>query len=86
MNFIRPDWPVPAKVKSLITTRTGGVSLPPFDTLNLGIHVGDDPEHVLENRRRLLARVPDKPKWLNQVHGRKVVDLDHESVLEGDGS
>ncbi len=86
MNFICPEWPVPAKVRSLITTRHGGVSLPPFDTFNLGIHVGDEAEHVMANRKRLLAHLPDMPKWLNQVHGRKVVDLDNEAVLEGDAA
>lgn len=86
MNFILPDWPAPENVKSLITTRTGGVSLPPYQSLNLGSHVGDEPDHVLENRRRLLANLPGEPKWLNQVHGRKVVDLDNRTAFEGDGA
>ena len=85
MNLLFPEWPVPGRIRSLITTRTGGVSQPPFDSLNLGMHVGDDPVHVLENRNRLRAFLPSEPKWLDQVHGRKVVDLDCASSYEGDG-
>ena len=44
-----PDWPVPPQVRSLITTRLGGVSLPPYDSLNLAAHVGDDPAAVAHN-------------------------------------
>ncbi len=86
MNFIRPEWPAPERVKSLITTRIGGVSLPPYGSLNLGNHVGDDPEHVLENRRRLKAHLPSEPAWLGQVHGRSVVNLDGQESREGDGA
>lgn len=73
MNFelIIPDWPVPERVRALTTTRQGGVSLPPYDTLNLGDHVGDDPMAVSENRRRLMVELalPQEPRWLSQVHG-----------------
>lgn len=74
--LIYPDWPAPDNVKTLITTRQGGVSLPPWDTFNLGAHVHDDPVAVGENRRRLLQVVgaPDIA-WLNQVHGIEVVEL-----------
>lgn len=86
MNFIVPQWPVGKCVKSLITTRMGGVSLPPYDTMNLGNYVGDDPEHVSENRGRLLEFMPSEPKWLSQVHGKHVVDLDSPDSFEGDGA
>ncbi|MBL8396795.1 MAG: peptidoglycan editing factor PgeF [Candidatus Accumulibacter sp.] len=70
-----PDWPVPPRVCSLITTRRGGVSLPPFDSFNLGAHVGDHPAAVAANRRMLTAVLPGEPFWLNQVHGTTVVEV-----------
>jgi copper oxidase (laccase) domain-containing protein len=73
-DWIIPDWPVPARVCSLITTRLGGVSVRPYASLNLGDHVGDDPLAVAANRRRLNCRLPAPPFWLNQVHGTAVVD------------
>ena len=42
-SLIVPDWPAPPAVRSLLTTRRGGVSRPPYASLNLGDHVGDDP-------------------------------------------
>ncbi len=86
MNFILPDWPAPRGVKSLITTRTGGVSLPPFESFNLGSHVGDDLQHVSENRKRLRDVLPSEPKWLNQTHSTHVVDLDKAQAFEGDAA
>ena len=71
--FIRPDWPAPKNVKALQSTRLGGVSHSPYDSLNLGAHVLDDEQHVLENRRRLEAFLPSPPLWLQQVHGTQVV-------------
>lgn len=75
-----PDWPAPPGVKALCTTRTGGVSLPPYDSLNLGTHVGDIPAAVLANRQRLRATIDAatagaRPVFLNQVHGDGVVHL-----------
>lgn len=72
--MIIPDWPVPANVRSLITTRSGGVSAAPYAGLNLGDHVGDNPEHVTQNRILLNAHLPAEPKWLKQVHGIAVAD------------
>ncbi|MBE03218.1 peptidoglycan editing factor PgeF [Marinobacter lutaoensis] len=77
-DLVTPDWPAPAGVRALCTTRQGGVSQPPWNSLNLGGHVGDRPEDVVENRRRLAA-VTGLPTarlvWLNQVHGIDVVAL-----------
>ena len=58
------------------TLRSGGVSAPPFDTLNLGTHVGDAPEAVRENRQRLrqTLQLPAEPCWLEQVHGTAVIE------------
>ncbi|NLC36126.1 MAG: peptidoglycan editing factor PgeF [Alcaligenaceae bacterium] len=57
------------------TTRAGGVSAGPWESLNLALHVGDDPLAVQENRRRLAAGLPAEPFWLEQVHGRGVVEV-----------
>lgn len=73
-DFIIPDWPAPANVHSVQTTRNGGVSTGPFASLNLGNHVQDDPLHVAHNRQLLSQFLPSEPVWLNQVHGVEVVD------------
>ncbi|MCL2590695.1 MAG: peptidoglycan editing factor PgeF [Betaproteobacteria bacterium] len=70
--FLVPDWPAPPTVQSLVTTRRGGVSKPPYDEFNLGLHVGDDPAAVAANRARLRRYVPAEPFWLEQVHGIEV--------------
>ncbi len=72
--YFVPDWPAPASVRSLQTTRHGGVSKGGYATLNLGDHVGDDPVAVAENRRRLAVRIAATPIWLDQVHGTAVLD------------
>lgn len=69
-----PDWPAPPRVRALITTRQGGVSQPPFDSLNFGNHVGDAPKAVATNRARLIAHSGVPVRFLTQVHGVKVVD------------
>ncbi|WP_323028962.1 polyphenol oxidase family protein [Castellaniella defragrans] len=66
-------WP---GVRYFSTWRVGGVSLPPRDSLNLGLHVGDDPLAVRENRLRLRRALPGDPLWLEQVHGTDVFDAD----------
>jgi YfiH family protein len=65
-------------VRALSSQRSGGVSAAPYASLNLGDHVGDLPEAVAENRRRLqvAARLSAEPRWLAQVHGIQVADLD----------
>ncbi len=60
------------------TDRRGGVSEPPYAELNLGLHVGDDPDAVLENRQRLQGLLGDRPVvWMDQVHGRRVTVVEH---------
>lgn len=73
--MLQPQWPLPPGVRSACSTRAGGVSLPPYDTLNLGDHVGDDEAAVAENRRRLAARLQAHPVFLKQVHGWDVARL-----------
>lgn len=70
-----PDWPAPAGVCSLSTTRRGGFSQGKYSSLNLGDHVGDDRQAVLANRRWLADQVSGVPCWLNQVHGTTVVNV-----------
>lgn len=74
VDLIIPRWPAPANVRAIQTTRAGGVSVAPYDTLNLGMHVEDNPLNVARNRQLLNACVPTEPVWLNQVHGVSVVD------------
>jgi YfiH family protein len=70
-GFLVPGWPVPARVRAAMTTRTGGVSEGPYASFNLATHVGDEPALVAENRRRLREALglPAEPAWLEQVHG-----------------
>lgn len=79
-TFIYPDWPAPKNVRALQTTRTGGLSAVPYNSFNLGLHVGDDPLTVLRNRMLLAPYLPSpargqcEPVWLTQTHGVKVID------------
>jgi YfiH family protein len=85
-DWLVPDWPAPARVRACVTTRSGGISQPPFDSLNLGDHVSDDPRAVAENRRRLQQALNCQPAWLSQVHGIRVVQADPARVQEADAS
>jgi len=78
---IVPDWKVPVAVRALVTTRAGGVSGGAHAALNLGLRCGDEVEAVLENRRRLRARLPAEPLWLRQVHGRGVLLVASRQVV-----
>lgn len=78
-DWLTPDWPAPARVRALCSTRRGGVSLPPYDSLNLGDHVGDDPGAVAQNRRIFSAALRGRPVFLQQVHGSKVERLGRET-------
>ena len=80
--WIVPDWPAPASVRAASALRIGGVSPRPWSALNLGEHVGDEPVRVAANRR-LLGRaldLPEAPAWLEQVHGREVLQLDGSTL------
>jgi YfiH family protein len=81
-TFIQPNWPAPANIKALQTTRLGGVSSAPYDSLNLGEHVNDNPTHVAHNRQLLSDYVPSEPVWLNQVHGTRVIDAALSGCVE----
>jgi YfiH family protein len=76
--LIVPDWPAPANVRAVVTTRRlPGNSQPPFDAFNLGLRSGED-EAVVRSNRDLLRRalsLPEPPHWLRQVHGTGVVEF-----------
>lgn len=78
IGWIPADWPAPPGIVAGCTTRAGGVSTDSKFALNLGAHVGDAPEAVIENRRRVVndLELRGEPLWLNQIHGRDVVDAD----------
>ncbi|CAG2274401.1 peptidoglycan editing factor PgeF [Burkholderia sola] len=86
-DCVRPDWRVSPRVRALITTRDGGVSEGPYGRwrdgaalpggMNLGLHTGDDPDHVAVNRARVLALAGQSgAAWLEQVHGAQIVQAD----------
>jgi YfiH family protein len=86
-DWIEPDWPAPARVRSLITTRNGGFSTGPCSSMNLATRVEDDPQAVARNRALLRALLPGEPAWLQQVHGTRAVDATAvSSPVEADAS
>ncbi|MCP1661278.1 peptidoglycan editing factor PgeF [Neisseria perflava] len=72
-SFLHADWPAPAHVKTLITTRNGGFSEPPYQSLNVGAHVGDDSAAVARNREIVQRQVGAPIAYLNQIHSNTVV-------------
>jgi len=73
-GWIEADWPLSARLRAGCTTRSGGVSKPPFDSMNLGLHVEDNPQDVRRNRTLLgqSLSLPEEPLWLRQTHGTSV--------------
>jgi len=82
LDFIQPNWPAPANVKSLQTTRVGGISVGHYSSLNLGAHVGDNHVFVEHNRQLLAPYLPSAPIWINQVHGIGVINAASSSSLQ----
>jgi polyphenol oxidase len=74
-DWLVPDWPAPDGVHAVCTARGGGVSAAPYDSFNLGDHVGDDPAAVAVNRQRFAEVIGARPIFMKQVHGRRLVDL-----------
>lgn len=79
------DWPV-SGIKAGYSLRTGGVSNAPYDSFNLGDHVGDDPQAVAANRRQLADTLGARPVFLKQVHGWGVQALPCADGTEADAS
>jgi polyphenol oxidase len=78
-DWLLPDWPAPANVRAVFTARAGGVSAAPFDSMNLGDHVGDQPADVQTNRALLQRATGTRAVFLKQVHGSAVLTLDSAS-------
>ena len=74
-DWLVPDWPAPAAVQAVFTTRAGGDSVAPYSGLNLGLHVGDDAAQVARNRAVLGHAIGHAPVFMNQVHGTAVLAL-----------
>ena len=85
VQILTPEWPAPPGVRAAFTLRAGGVSAAPFDSLNVGAHVGDEAAAVTENRRRVRSqlRLAQEPTWMEQVHGIDVLDLDVQRAAAG---
>jgi len=83
IDWLIPDWPAPANVRAVFTTRSGGCSNPPWDSLNLGDHVGDVPQHVDANRAMLQQAITSRLVFLKQVHG---VGVEHLGMSTPDGT
>jgi len=91
IKTITPNWPAPANVVALSTTRTGGYSQYPFDSLNLGDHVGDNPGYVQKNRQLIVnsLNLPAEPRWLNQTHSTNIqiqTRNTNPQICDADGS
>lgn len=83
-DWLVPQWPAPAHIKAVFTTRAGGVSRSPYSSMNLGDHVGDDQHDVSANRARLAAGLGVAPVYLQQVHGTALVKLSSSVPAEQD--
>ena len=103
MTWITADFPnLPENVKQHLvagtTTREGGVSIPPYASLNLATHVEDDMQDVQANRAILRdsLQLPSEPYWLNQTHSNIVIELPYQyrsaqnskaiSIIEADAA
>jgi YfiH family protein len=89
--WLMPDWDAPSGVGAVMTTRQGGCSLAPYDSFNLGDHVGDDPQAVRQNREAFAEAIGARPVFLEQVHGTRVVrlgsgDADRAVPLQADAA
>lgn len=80
--WIEADWPAPPGIRALTTTRLGGFSQPPYDSLNLGTNSGDALDAVALNRSGLgkALGLREPPCWLQQVHGTQVIRLEEAGL------
>src|SRR5258706_1178946 len=85
-DWIVPDWEAPARVRAFVTTRSGGVSQGEYASMNLGGSSGDDNGNVTRNRLIVRERLPAMPRWLRQIHGTRVADLDDGAIAEADAA
>lgn len=82
------NWTAPPNISAFTTTSLGGVSVSPYSSNNLAYHVGDEKEHVKENRARLVLQhhLPEEPFWLNQTHSAICVNIDNSDNENADAS
>ncbi len=75
-GYLHADWPAPAAVRTLVTTRrhAQGHSRGRYADFNLGTNTGEDASSVAANRHLLATGLPNKPIWLQQVHGTVLVN------------
>lgn len=83
-DLLRPEWSHHPFVQAFTSTRMGGISAPPFHSLNLGLYAGDDVETVLHNRSLLKTHLPGEPIWLKQIHGN-VVSTPQTRIINSSG-
>lgn len=83
-HYLLPDWPAPANIHAATTLRTGGVSSGAYASLNMALHVGDNPDQVQQNRQILktMLGLPAEPVWLEQIHSDRVVRPVNNRSLE----
>ena len=88
MSNLSANWPAPPNVFALTTTRVNGFSTAPFHSNNLGLHVGDNPVHVMANREALASslNLPGAPEWLEQTHTNICVVVEDEQNRVVDAS
>jgi len=88
LEFIRPKWNAPPRVKALCTTRQGGFSQNPYESFNLAEHVGDQEVCVRRNREilRNVLNLPAEPCWLDQTHSSRVVNLEYDPNRQADAA
>jgi len=88
LPWLPANWNAHPRIRAGITTRQGGYSPPPFDSLNLAMHVGDNPRTVERNRRTIarLLRLPAEPAWLVQQHGCRIIEASSGRDPAADGS
>lgn len=88
MNTRKANWPAPPNIKALTTTRLNGFSQTPYDSNNLGLHVGDNEVDVLKNRQQLAEQLglPAEPIWLNQTHSTTCVIAETDSNRNADAA
>jgi len=88
MHYLNANWPAPQTIRALTTTRLGGISLEPYHSNNVGLHVADDATHVLANRSRLLQELllPSEPAWLEQTHSNQCIVVEKDSHRNADAA
>lgn len=88
LSILTPDWPAPRTIRAATTLRYPGASLAPYDGNNMGLHVGDDLQHVLANRRALTdeLNLPGEPEWLEQTHSTRCVVVEDDDQRQADAS